>query len=226
MMRNKTGLAIILIAALMPFNSLAGNLDPPGAPSAGSGMPTLTDVYNQLTSGTVPTPAATFQEPLSEPTVGTGRTLSDIQVKLPVPDATGGATTGDVLNGRTFWGLTGGEWGKQTGGMTDNGGIVITPGTADKPIPAGYHNGTGKVVGDPSLVSSNIPVGVTIFGVAGTKKRPWGCGGDVSNFDENCFDDCESDNFDWRICEYFCHNSNLSWEFNNNPSAFASYCAR
>jgi hypothetical protein len=226
MMRNITGLAIMLITALIPLNSLAGNLDPPGPPSAGNGMPTLTGIYNQLTVGTVPTPAASFQEPLSEPTTGTNWTLNDIQVKLPVPDAASGATTGDVLSGRSFWGLTVGEWGRQTGGMADNGGIVITPGTTDRPIAAGYHNGTGKVAGDPSLVSSNIPVGVTIFGVAGTKKRPWGCGGDNTDFDGNCYNDCESDNFDYRLCDYFCHYSNISWELTNDPSAFARYCAR
>ena len=54
-----------------------------------------------------------------------------------------------------------------TGTMPNRGAVIITPGTADQVIPAGYHNGAGKVVGDPDLVSANIKAGANIFGVAG-----------------------------------------------------------
>jgi hypothetical protein len=53
------------------------------------------------------------------------------------------------------------------GTMPNNGAVSITPGTIDKPIPLGYHNGSGKAVGDPDLVSANIKAGVNIFGVQG-----------------------------------------------------------
>jgi hypothetical protein len=56
------------------------------------------------------------------------------------------------------------------GNMDNNGAVTITPGTADKPIPKGYHNGGGIVVGDPDLVASNIKSGVAIFGVPGDSK--------------------------------------------------------
>jgi hypothetical protein len=41
--------------------------------------------------------------------------LLDIRGKLPVPDNSSGATAADVREGKTFWGLTGGQWGMQTG---------------------------------------------------------------------------------------------------------------
>lgn len=53
------------------------------------------------------------------------------------------------------------------GTMPDNGAVTITPGAANKPIPAGYHSG-GTVVGDPDLVSGNIRAGTNIFGVPGS----------------------------------------------------------
>jgi hypothetical protein len=47
-------------------------------------------------------------------------------------------------------------------------GIVLTPGTADVPIPKGIYNiGGGKVLGDPDLIAGNIKQGINIFGVAG-----------------------------------------------------------
>ncbi|MDF2844933.1 MAG: hypothetical protein K0R00_3359 [Herbinix sp.] len=54
-----------------------------------------------------------------------------------------------------------------TGTMANNGAVTLTPGTADQFITAGYHNGSGKVVGDADLISANIKAGVDIFGVSG-----------------------------------------------------------
>ena len=74
------------------------------------------------------------------------------------------AAVGDVLSGKTFY--QGGA--KRTGTMANRGTYNITPGTTNKTIPAGYHNGSGVVYGDADLVASNIKRGVTIFGVAGS----------------------------------------------------------
>jgi hypothetical protein len=52
--------------------------------------------------------------------------------------------------------------------MPDVGGQNVTPGTADQTISAGYHNGSGRVAGDPSLVPGNIRSGATLFEVTGT----------------------------------------------------------
>jgi len=76
-------------------------------------------------------------------------------------DATAG--TGDVLSGKTFY--QGGA--KKTGTMPNRGAVVITPGTSNKAIVAGYHNGQGYVKGDANLKSDNIKAGVSIFGVQG-----------------------------------------------------------
>ena len=78
-------------------------------------------------------------------------------------DAAGNATPGDVLSGKTFTN----DSGEQTGTMPNQGAKVITPGTTNKAIPAGYHNGSGYVVGDVDLVAENIKQGVNIFGVVG-----------------------------------------------------------
>ena len=93
--------------------------------------------------------------------------LNDVMAKAPsnVVDA---ATTNDVLAGKPFWGLTTNEWGALSGTMPDIGAVTYTPGTTDQAVAQGYHDGSGKVEGDSNLVTTNIRVDVTIFGVTGT----------------------------------------------------------
>lgn len=76
-------------------------------------------------------------------------------------DATAG--TGEMLSGKAAY--VNGT--KVTGNMTNRGAVTITPGTTNQAIPAGYHNGSGKVAGDTNLTAGNIKSGVSIFGVAG-----------------------------------------------------------
>lgn len=54
------------------------------------------------------------------------------------------------------------------GTMKNNGAVELTPTTSDQLIPKGYHDGTGKVLGDANLLPENIVKGITIFGVEGT----------------------------------------------------------
>ncbi|WP_055108950.1 hypothetical protein [Paenibacillus ihumii] len=75
----------------------------------------------------------------------------------------GTAVAADVLKGKTI----GTESGIITGTMANNGAQIITPSTVNKAIPAGHHNGSGYVIGDPDLISSNIRSGIDIFGVSG-----------------------------------------------------------
>ena len=165
--------SIRFIAALMlclpPAASpaLAGSLDNTGAPAAGSAMPTLGGIYNQLDTGTTATASGAFQEPSAGP-AATGKSLSDIKAKLPAVD-TSGAAAADVLSGKTFWGLSSSEWGARSGTMVNRGVVTITPGTTIQTIPAGYHNGSGYVSGDANLASGNIIFGTSIFGVVGTQ---------------------------------------------------------
>lgn len=86
----------------------------------------------------------------------------------------GNAQPSDVLSGKTFMN----DIGEQVGTMPNRGAYNITPGTSNITIPAGYHNGSGVVYGDPDLISSNIRQGVDIFGVVGTlvEGRRWASG--------------------------------------------------
>jgi len=79
--------------------------------------------------------------------------------------ASGTAATGDVLSGKSFSNATSVG---ALGTMPNNGAVTLTPGTADQAIAAGYHNGSGKCVGDADLVAANIKSGVTVFGVNGS----------------------------------------------------------
>ena len=122
----------LISGAIISSAVIAGQLDSSGVTSAGSGMPTLQGIFDQLDTGTPAPVAGSFQEPTSGPMAGTGKSLSDIKVKLPFPDNTNGAATGDVLNGKTFWGLrTDGTWGPKTGSMVPPAAPSGTA-TADK----------------------------------------------------------------------------------------------
>ena len=77
----------------------------------------------------------------------------------------GTAGTGDVLSGKTFYNTD--LKTKRTGTMPNRGAVIITPGTSNKAITVGYHNGSGYVKGDSNLKAENIVEGKSIFGVAG-----------------------------------------------------------
>jgi hypothetical protein len=89
--------------------------------------------------------------------------------------ASGAAVAGEVLSGKTFSNASGAA----TGGMPNNGAVTLTPGTADVAIVAGYHNGSGKVLGDADLAAGNIRQGANIFGVTGAY-RGWTCTGTLT----------------------------------------------
>lgn len=75
----------------------------------------------------------------------------------------GNAVAGDLLSGKT----ASVDAGDITGSMPNIGARDFAPTTVHQAIPAGYHNGSGLVYGDPDLVSANIKAGANIFGVAG-----------------------------------------------------------
>ena len=116
-MRNKymlIGLVGIVVGVLLAsvVVVLAGNLDSSAAPDATSSY-TLEDIYDRLDVGTAGS-QSTFTEPGSGPG-STMHTLNDIMGKAPAVDDTDGAGVADVASGKTFWGLTSGAWGTQTG---------------------------------------------------------------------------------------------------------------
>ena len=121
-MRSKYTLIFVVLLAL-GFDVLAfgvgrlsaapGTLDSPGPPGSTLSY-TLEDIYSRLNDGTAGSPS-TWTEPATGPTVGTGHTLSETMAIAPEVDDTNGAIQGDVLAGKTFWGLTSGQWGLLTG---------------------------------------------------------------------------------------------------------------
>ena len=84
------------------------------------------------------------------------------QISTPL---TGNAVVSDVLSGKTFYSN---DATKKTGTMTNRGAVTLTPSKTNQTITAGYHNGSGYVVGDSDLVAGNIKKNVNIFGVTGT----------------------------------------------------------
>jgi len=90
-------------------------------------------------------------------------TFAELAAKIQNISKDATAAVGEVLSSKTFY--AGGS--KKTGTMPNRGAVVITPGTSNKAIPSGYHNGSGYVVGDADLVAANIRAGKDLFGVAG-----------------------------------------------------------
>ena len=79
------------------------------------------------------------------------------------------ATASEILYGKTAYV----NKNKITGQMTNNGAVTgtITTKAQEYTVPAGYHDGTGKVGIDSTeqakIIASNILMGVTILGVTG-----------------------------------------------------------
>lgn len=72
---------------------------------------------------------------------GNGKVTVDVPSSTTIP-TDGDAATSDVLTGKTFY--SGGS--KKTGAMTNRGAWASTAtSNGDVPIPAGFHNGSGKV---------------------------------------------------------------------------------
>jgi len=106
-------LSLMLMASLSSL-AIAGSIDSPGLPTAGSGMYTLSQIYDYLNSGTAaPTPGV-FQEPaeIPGPTMKTTKEVyDDIKTKLDLSTA----GPADVKSGVKFFCTQPGSWGVQTG---------------------------------------------------------------------------------------------------------------
>ena len=102
------------------------------------------------------------------------------QVEIPLSTGSGNATfydtsgataaAGDILTGKSAYGASG----SVNGSMVNNGAIseTISAKAAQITVPAGYHNGSGKVqissTEQAKIIAGNIKSGVTILGVAGS----------------------------------------------------------
>jgi len=116
-MKNLITIALSIMLMVVLYGlAVAGSLDSPGAPSAGSGMYTLQNLYGYLTSGTALTVQTGFQEPMAGPTAGTMKTTKQIgdDVKA-LFDLCALTTAEDVRSGHPFFCTQPGSWGVRTG---------------------------------------------------------------------------------------------------------------
>lgn len=93
---------------------IAGDIDSPGLPTSGSGMYTISQIYDYLNSGTAASTPDAFQEPagIPGPTMKTTRELYD-DIKAKLDACTAGPA--DVKSGVKFFSTVAGSWGVQTG---------------------------------------------------------------------------------------------------------------
>ncbi|MCX6356249.1 MAG: hypothetical protein NTZ78_15320 [Candidatus Aureabacteria bacterium] len=106
----------LMFVVCMSYTTIAGSLDSPGAPSAGSGMYTLQNLYDYLTSGTALTVQTSFQEPMTGPTAGTMKTTKQIGDDMDALFNQCNVTTAaEVKSGYKFFCTQSGSWGVQTG---------------------------------------------------------------------------------------------------------------
>ena len=121
----------IILTTTITVLAATGTTDAANAPALTSSY-TMEDIYQRLANGSN-VMQSTFKEPAVAPGIGTMHDLNDIMSAAPQPVSSNGATANEVLHGQTFWGLTNGEWGPQTGqrygGCVCNGTMVGDSGT-------------------------------------------------------------------------------------------------
>ena len=164
-----------LLSAVLPLlgagAASAGSLDALAAPNdADSAMLTLQDLYYRLNDGSAGIKRGTgFAEPASAPTTGTMWTLDAIMAKMPAVDDSNGAAAANVLEGKTFWGLTSGEWGLQTGTVAAGADVTGADGAISFDIPNGLYSGHKTCTAtDTDLTADNVKSGIDIFDVTGS----------------------------------------------------------
>ena len=219
-----TALVVLVAMALTAVGVLAatGTTDSAAAPGSTSSY-TLESLYQRLMNSTAGT-QSTFTEPSVAPGTGTMHDINALMAAAPMRDDANGATTADVLPGTTFWGLTNGEWGLQTGSMTLGSDVTGADGLLSFSIPDGYYSGNTAAAADANLSPENIKYGETIFGVTGTYFQRFQENGDGTVTDtftdliwtqdanagestwNNAFNYCDTLAFagasDWRLPEY------------------------
>jgi len=94
--------------------AMAGSIESPGVPSAGSGMYTLQNLYNYLVNGSSLSVQGGFQEPGTSPG-STMKTIKEIGDAIKALHDQCDATPDKVLQGTKFFCTQPGSWGVQTG---------------------------------------------------------------------------------------------------------------
>lgn len=156
----------------------------------------ITELFTSVSDGKVIIASAITDKGVLTDAGDTFAEMADNIEAIPVgPDTSDAtATVGDILAPKTAYGATGtklngtlalsGSAGdtdvlatktyyntdaktKRTGTMINHGAVTLIPGAADVAIPAGYHNGSGKVSA-VSVPAANVLAGTTIAGTVGT----------------------------------------------------------
>jgi len=107
----------LMFAVSLAGVAIAGSIDSQGAPSVGSGMYTLQNLYDYLRSGTALTVQTGFQEPTSGPG-STMKTTKEIGDAIKDKFNLCAATADNVEQGVTFFCTQPGSWGVQTGTLS------------------------------------------------------------------------------------------------------------
>jgi len=110
--------------------AIAADLNPSAGPASTPSY-TLQDICNRLGSGEEGT-KQNFTEPASGPADSADCTLNEVMEKAPKKDTANGVQPDDVPKGKTYWGLTDGNWGIKTGTGTETGaggGVKCSTGT-------------------------------------------------------------------------------------------------
>ena len=157
-------IVIALFSTVLGVYAATGTTDSPDTP-ANTNSYTLEDIYQRLDVGTDGS-QSTFTEPSVAPGTGSMHTLDQIMGIAPELDASG-ATADDVLATKTFWGLTSGEWGLQTGSIAAGSDVSGADGSKTFSIPDGIYRSKTATCNDSDLIAKNIKYGVEIFGVTG-----------------------------------------------------------
>ena len=160
--RGVFGIILVLGALILcgPGGSFGGDLEPTAGPGE-EGTYTLQDVYDRLYTGAAGT-LSTATAPSAGP-ADSRPTVNEIMGKAPSIDDTDGATESDVAEGKTFWGLSSGQWGPRTGSLAAE---TVENDTVQQG--AGIYEAFDLSEIDADLDAGNILEGVSIYGVVGT----------------------------------------------------------
>ncbi|MCX6354824.1 MAG: hypothetical protein NTZ78_07975 [Candidatus Aureabacteria bacterium] len=107
----------VMCAAGLCGMAVAGSIDSAGAPSSGSGMYSLSQIYDYLNSGIEVTPVPAFQEPGAAPG-STMKTTKQIYEDMKAKFDECPATAANVESGVKFFCHVSGSWGVQTGTLS------------------------------------------------------------------------------------------------------------
>jgi len=119
--------ANVMIAAGVCGMAAAGSIDSPGLPAAGSGMYSLSQIYDYVNSGIETTPISGFQEPGSSPG-STMRTTTEIYDIIHGNLSQCEIHPEDVTPGKKYFSTIPGWWGVRVGGTPmPTGTPTITP---------------------------------------------------------------------------------------------------